>query len=266
MYACHPQKDLARVKIGFTTQPDPVFYCHNNYGRTLCPLAIAAIFPVGNARVAETIIHVALVADRTDPHHEVFDLSTVRNHKTGTQRLEEAIDVVRHLNEVSGLPIPVAVDNAALREEARRRREALRHQRQEALRISKQREVAARQEARVQKRKLHQLQQAETKRQRVRTKQDSRKPADHVAKWIENHLRCTENPEDFVKRSDMYRHYRSNVEEERDKKTALGKQKFFHKLMLELGEAGFRARYQGGNQQSRDVFLGYRSSFDNASP
>lgn len=65
----------------------------------------------------------------------------------------------------------------------------------------------------------------------------------------------TGDPKDFLKRSELYADFRSQIEEERDRKTAIGKQKFFHKLLLELGEDDYKQRHQRGKTQARDVFV-----------
>lgn len=59
---------------------------------------------------------------------------------------------------------------------------------------------------------------------------------DLVKVWIRERLLHTGDANHFVKRADLYQDYKAFTEEERDKKHALGKQRFFHKLLLEMGE------------------------------
>lgn len=81
---------------------------------------------------------------------------------------------------------------------------------------------------------------------------------DLVKDWVADTLVPSE--QQFVKRSDLYQHYRAATEEERQPRKALGKQKFFHKLLLELGEDNYKARHAG----ARDCFLNW--SYINSSP
>ena len=81
---------------------------------------------------------------------------------------------------------------------------------------------------------------------------------DLVKAWVGDTLEHTGDQNDFVKRSELYQDYRSAIEEERDKRKALGKTKFFHKLLLELGEDCFREQLKRQNAKYNGVFLGWR--------
>lgn len=88
-------------------------------------------------------------------------------------------------------------------------------------------------------------------------KQELSNSQDLVSEWIGLRLKFTGNSTDFVKRSDLYQDFKATVEEERDKRTAMGKTKFFGKLLLELGEERHRAQYKRDGINTRDVFLAW---------
>ena len=108
VYACHPEEDMSRVKIGFTTAVDPEKYCRTNHARTLCPLSILRISAHANGRVAEQVTHLILSSDRIDGSHEVFNLATSRRGLTGPERLDEALNAAANMDRLAGLPVPVA--------------------------------------------------------------------------------------------------------------------------------------------------------------
>jgi len=64
VYACCPEGETSRVKIGFTTSNDPEKYCRTHHAGTLCPLVILRATGYANARLAEQGIHFVLAADR----------------------------------------------------------------------------------------------------------------------------------------------------------------------------------------------------------
>ena len=55
---------------------------------------------------------------------------------------------------------------------------------------------------------------------------------DLVKEWVEQALTKTGDKADFVKRSELYQSFKAATEEEREKRTALGKQKFFHRKII----------------------------------
>ena len=142
VYACHPEDDMSRVKIGFTTAVDPEKYCRTNHARTLCPLSILRISAHANGRVAEQVIHLILSSDRIDKSHEVFNLATFRKGLTGPERLDEALNAAANMDRLAGLPVPVARHSAARAEQSRKRkavdREELRQVIQDTKRLVRQ--------------------------------------------------------------------------------------------------------------------------------
>ena len=62
---------------------------------------------------------------------------------------------------------------------------------------------------------------------------------DTVGAFVEDNLQRTGNDIDFVERASMYRLYADIYPEERNRKTALGKRKWFDQLQKVLGEDGF---------------------------
>lgn len=139
VYACHPEADFARVKIGFTTSDDPVRYCKIHHARTLCPLAVLCTSSHANARVAEQVVHLILSSDRIDNNHEVFDLSTHRKGMSGLERLQEALNAAQHIDHLSGLPVPVAKDTEAEVKSNRKRKLAEKENIQQIVRDTRKR-------------------------------------------------------------------------------------------------------------------------------
>ena len=85
---------------------------------------------------------------------------------------------------------------------------------------------------------------------------------DFVREWVDERLEHTQQRTDFVRRSELYQDYRTHTEEERDKKTAMGKSKFFHKLLLELGEENLKSQIKTAAGSFKDCFSGWRFSPD----
>lgn len=247
VYACCPENELQRVKIGLTTQPDPVYYCHSVYGRILCPLEILSITGHCNARVAEGVVHLLLAGDRVAEKHEVFDLSSVRGGVTGLKRLEQAVTFAQEMDSRAGLPVPSARDSAAERVQAREAKKEKRARREQEVR-------EALMERKRQKR-ADLAQREETKRAAAEAAEaavEAAKAANRVQQWVDGHLRRTDSRQ-YVCRSQLYQAFRRAVKAERYARTALGKRRFFHKMFEVLGEENHKARHAG----YRDVFLGW---------
>lgn len=108
LYACQPEGDLRRVKIGSTLSDDPESHCRFRHGRALTPLHILRLLPTGNARVAVVLCHHLLFQDST---RGLFDLSGVRDGFTGEVRLDRALALVRFADEQAGACLPAQVDS-----------------------------------------------------------------------------------------------------------------------------------------------------------
>jgi len=81
---------------------------------------------------------------------------------------------------------------------------------------------------------------------------------DLVTEWVQDNLEHTGNDNDFVKRAQIYQDYKAHTEEEHDKRKALGKQKFFHKLLVVLGDECHRDQVFRHHEKHRGVYLGWR--------
>lgn len=244
VYACCPQNELQRVKIGFTTQPDPVYYCHSVHGRLLCPLEILSITGHCNARVAEGVVHLVLAGDRVAEKHEVFDLSSVRRGMTGLKRLEEAVAFAQEMDSRADLPVPSARDSAAERVQAREAKREKRARREQEIREERKRQKQA-----------DVAQREESKRAAAKAAEaavEAAKAAGRVQQWVDGYLRRADSGQ-YVCRSQLYQAFRTAVKAERCSRTALGKRRFFHKMFEVLGEESHKARHGG----HRDVFLGW---------
>ena len=177
MYACHPEDDMSRVKIGFTTAEDPEKYCRTQHARTLCPLSILRISAHANGRVAEQVTHLILSSDRIDDKHEVFNLAMTRKGLNGPERLDEALNAVAKLDLLSGLPVPVAKDSRAQAEQSRKRKAVDRDELRQVIQDTKKRvreELAAKHAADKEKERF--ARKAATAR------------VDSVAEWIKDNV------------------------------------------------------------------------------
>lgn len=244
VYACCPENELQRVKIGFTTQPDPVYYCHSHHGRTLCPLRILSVTGHCDARVAEGVIHLLLRADRVAEKHEIFNLSTTRGGSTGMRRLEEAVAFAQEMDSRCGLPVPLARDSVAERMRAREARAAQREEARKAVADRKRRRVAEKAQRETKQKPASKAEKAAAQRSMA---------AERARRWLQRHTARAESQSQFVRRSDLYRAFQFANKEERIPQTALGKGGFFHKALEELGEDTYKTRYSG----QRDVFMGW---------
>lgn len=81
---------------------------------------------------------------------------------------------------------------------------------------------------------------------------------DLLSDWVMENLEQSDSTSDFVRRSEVYAAYRCATEEERDRKAAMGKQKFFHKLLLVLGEENYRTQIRSSDGVYKDCFRGWR--------
>lgn len=71
---------------------------------------------------------------------------------------------------------------------------------------------------------------------------------DTVKAFIDDYLVKTGGVEDFIQRSDMYRSYCDSFPEEKNKKTSLGKKRFWEQFQMHMGTDGYfeRKRKRGG--------------------
>lgn len=84
------------------------------------------------------------------------------------------------------------------------------------------------------------------------------KQHDTVKGFVDDSLECTGNDEDFIERSHLYEAYKMAYPEEKNKKTALGKRKWFDQLQTHLGSDGFFERKKKGGAFHRDIWIGWR--------
>ncbi len=85
------------------------------------------------------------------------------------------------------------------------------------------------------------------------------KQHDTVKAFVEDHLEHTGRHEDHIERSSLYEAYKGSYAEEKNKKTALGKRKWFEQLKVHLGDEHYHAnpRLDGG-RRPRDVWFQWR--------
>lgn len=81
---------------------------------------------------------------------------------------------------------------------------------------------------------------------------------DTVKAFVDDSLEHTMAQEDYIERSTLYEAYKVAYPEERVKKTALGKRKWFDQLQLHLGQDGYFPRKKVANMQRREVWLGWK--------
>lgn len=83
---------------------------------------------------------------------------------------------------------------------------------------------------------------------------------DTVASFVADHLVKTSNTDDYIDRSSLYDTYKTLYPEEKNKKTSLGKGKWFQLLKQHLGDEGYadsRKLYSDGNRP-RQSWCGWR--------
>jgi phage/plasmid-associated DNA primase len=79
---------------------------------------------------------------------------------------------------------------------------------------------------------------------------------DIVGAFVTSSLERTGDKKDFVSRAELYRRYTAENQEERDKKTRLGKNKFNERMRVLLGEENYREQY--GPDRTKNVYVGWR--------
>lgn len=82
---------------------------------------------------------------------------------------------------------------------------------------------------------------------------------DTVKAFVDDSLEHTHKDEDYIERSTLYEVYKAAYPEEKIKKTALGKKKWFDQLQVHLGLEGFYERKRlGDGKRGRDLWLGWK--------
>ena len=79
---------------------------------------------------------------------------------------------------------------------------------------------------------------------------------DLVGEFVKMNLEHTGSDSDVVSQADLYQEYKRNTLEERDKKTCMGKSKFFERLKDRLGKNCFKEQH--GQERRRNVYLGWK--------
>lgn len=97
IYGCCAGEQYDATKCGFTTTPNPFAYCRKNYGRTMIPLNIVAVYSVPMASLAEDMLFCALAEYRVDKNHEVFNISP-EILKQGMECVKASFEVMRSMN------------------------------------------------------------------------------------------------------------------------------------------------------------------------
>lgn len=81
---------------------------------------------------------------------------------------------------------------------------------------------------------------------------------DNVKDFIDKKLIQTNNIKDFVEQVKLYDNFYDSCIDERTRKTAIGKNKFYHRLKQLLGADNYRNDTTCNGKRYRSVFLNWR--------
>lgn len=256
------QPDRTRVKIGFLTNLAIESEIHNQYCRSLTPLCILHVIPVGDARAAETIMHLALAKYRINKKHEIFNIDS----KSGRQDFTKAVELVVQIDSMSGLPRPmdrpidyarwlVSRDAATAGRRVMKRLENL----EAAKRLKIEKEEQRVKELAEKARRVEEAErlQLEEKQRVIDEKADGlkRNRDDAIGKFFDGHIDDTNDDSDCVNRAQMFRSFeRLFPEIQSHKCSRVDKKIFMEYLMDHFGFERHRLKYR----RMSDVFVGAR--------
>lgn len=235
------EPDKTRVKIGFLTNYAVEAELHKWYSRSLTPLCILCIIPIGNARVAEGTIHFALDKFRLNPNHEIFDLSS----SYAWSSFENAARLLKELQHLSGTPLPLVrpfdyqhwrmARDAARVGKTRMNKLERKIAADNVVEENRRRRLSEQQNQQKQKAECMQL--AEQTRKLERALDVEADKTDALQSFFRSKILLTENEKEFITRAEMFRLFESSHRDTQNiKKTRVDKKVFFTALLDFVGK------------------------------